>query len=176
MAETHRVEVTACDLPEAVYEGAGIVAALTDATAPVLEGDRLEPGTHVVNIGGGGQPDARTLERVDVYLRMGDAPPAENMAPFDHEYLSWRVGSRPAKAPKESSHGNALPGKRVDLADLVAGRVKGRTSDKQITFSERGSLQGAQFYSVAGRAYEAALAARLGRDIPDDWILQDIRN
>ncbi len=177
VAETHGIEVEVCDRPEAIYEGAHIVAALTDATRPVLDGDRLEPGAHVVNIGGGGLPDARTLDRVDVCLRMGDAPAPEGLPPFEQEYLSWRVaGETPASRPNERAHGNVLPDRRVTLKELRDGTRPGRTSDDQITWSERGNLQGAQFYSVAGRVFEAARAEGLGRDLPDEWFLQTIRN
>ena len=69
-----------------------------------------------------------------------------------------------------------LPEKRVTLADMVAGRAQGRTSPDQITWSERGNLQGAQFHAVAGATYEAVRAAGLGHEVPDDWFLQDIRN
>ena len=33
-----------------------------------------------------------------------------------------------------------------------------------------------QLYAVAGRVYEAAKAKGLGREIPTEWFLQDIRN
>ena len=61
-------------------------------------------------------------------------------------------------------------------SQLNAGKTKGRTSSDQITYSERGNLQGAQFYAVAGRVYELACKRRLGREIPTEWFLQDIRN
>lgn len=171
------LDVLVCDRAADIYRGAHIVAALTDATAPVLDGDRLEPGAHVINIGAGGLPDRRTLERVDLYLRMGDAPAPEGLPPFEQEYLRWRVsGPRPAKRPGEKAHGIMLPDRRVALRDLVAGTHPGRTSDTQITWSERGNLQGAQFFPVAARVYEAARARGLGREIPDDWLLQTIRN
>jgi hypothetical protein len=64
----------------------------------------------------------------------------------------------------------------VSLADLAAGRVKGRIRDDEITYSERGNLQGAQFFAVAGKVYELARQAGLGREIPTEWFLQDIRN
>jgi len=54
--------------------------------------------------------------------------------------------------------------------------VKGRTSADEITYSERGNLQGAQFFAVAGKVYELARRAGLGREIPTEWFLQDIRN
>jgi ornithine cyclodeaminase/alanine dehydrogenase-like protein (mu-crystallin family) len=65
---------------------------------------------------------------------------------------------------------------RRKFAQLVNGRKKGRTSRDQITWSERGNLQGAQFYAVAARIYEAAKAEGLGRNIPTEWFLQDIRD
>ncbi|HEY4999798.1 MAG TPA: hypothetical protein VII36_11665, partial [Usitatibacter sp.] len=58
MRDTHGIEVVACDSPEEVYRGADIVAALTDSSVPVLDGALLEKGTHLVNVGGGGVPDA----------------------------------------------------------------------------------------------------------------------
>ncbi|HXF53081.1 MAG TPA: hypothetical protein VNK52_03050 [Hyphomicrobiaceae bacterium] len=69
-----------------------------------------------------------------------------------------------------------LPDRMVTLADLVHHRKKGRTSPDQITYSERRNLQGAQFYAVAGRAYELARAQGLGQEIPTAWFLQDIRD
>jgi len=64
----------------------------------------------------------------------------------------------------------------VTLAELASGARPGRTNDDQITWSERGNLQGAQFFAVAGAAYEAAVAQGLGREIPTEWFLQDVRN
>jgi hypothetical protein len=46
----------------------------------------------------------------------------------------------------------------------------------QITYSERGNLQGTQFHAVAGKVYELAKQAGLGREIPTEWFLQDIRD
>jgi ornithine cyclodeaminase/alanine dehydrogenase-like protein (mu-crystallin family) len=66
--------------------------------------------------------------------------------------------------------------REVSFGDLVAGRARGRTSPQQITYSERGNIQGAQFYAVAGAVYEAARRAGLGRELPTEWFLQDVRN
>jgi alanine dehydrogenase len=179
MAGEHGIEVVSCGKPEEVYRGAHIVAALTDSTTPVLDGRLLEPGTHVVNIGGGGVPDAATLDRVDVYLRFGNAPSPVGRADLciDDEYLTWAADrAGPAAKPRKKGHGVSMPGKVVYLAEIASGARPGRTSDSQITYSERGNLQGAQFYAVAGRVYELAKAAGLGREIPTEWFLQDIRD
>jgi alanine dehydrogenase len=51
-----------------------------------------------------------------------------------------------------------------------------RTSDEEISFSERGNVQGAQFFAVAGLVYELARERGLGRELPTEWFLQDIRD
>jgi ornithine cyclodeaminase/alanine dehydrogenase-like protein (mu-crystallin family) len=182
MAVTYNIEVVVCDRPEDIYKGADIVAGLTDSVVPVIDGTLLEKGTHIVNVGGSGKPDAESLRRVDVYLRFGDAPAPVGKPELgiDDEYLGWEA--RPDK-PKYGDgrrgarvHGNALLDRRVTLADLAKGTVKGRTSRDQITYSERGNLQGVQFFAVAARIYELAKRAGLGREIPTEWFLQDIRN
>ncbi len=184
MAAKHGIEAIAVDAPEKIYRDADIVAAVTDAVAPVLDGDLLAPGTHVVNIGGGGSPDRRTLERCDVYLRFGSAPgprwhPELNLS---DEHLTYAapaalaVLERTRGAKAEKGHGTLLPEKMVSLAELASGAHPGRTSAEQITYSERGNLQGAQFWAVASVVYEAARKHGLGRELPTEWFLQDIRN
>jgi ornithine cyclodeaminase/alanine dehydrogenase-like protein (mu-crystallin family) len=182
MAAKYNIEVKVCDRPEEIYKGAHIVAALTDSAVEVTDGSLIEKGAHIVVVGGTGKPDETSLARVDRYLRFGDTP-----APTGHPELATdaeHIGydARPDHGKygdgrrSRRKHGNSLPDRRVTLAELVQGRAKGRTSPDQITYSERGNLQGAQFFAVAGKVYEAARRAGLGREIPTEWFLQDIRN
>lgn len=159
------------------------MAALTNSAVPVLDGSLLEKGTHVVNIGGSGLPDQATIDRVDAYLRFGDTPKpiGHDDFPYDAEYIGFEVRPQQAKfgdgRHNKKGHGIMLPDKRVTLHDLIGGTAQGRSSDDQITWSERGNLQGAQFYAVAGRLYEAVRAAKVPvKEIPTEWFLQDIRN
>jgi ornithine cyclodeaminase/alanine dehydrogenase-like protein (mu-crystallin family) len=181
--EAHGIEAVACEAPEAIYQGADIVAAVTDSAVPVLDGTLLEPGTHVLNIGGGGRPDEATVARIDVSLRFGSAPAPWGMPELalDDEHLTWAARPermRAGKGRKEGrrGHGKIAPERMVSLAELVSGTKAGRTSDAQITYAERGNLQGAQFYAVAAHVYERARARGLGREIPTEWFLQDIRD
>lgn len=182
MAASYNIEVEVCDRPEDVYKGADIVAGLTDSAVPVLNGRLLEKGAHIVNVGGTGKPDEESLRRVDVYLRFGDAPGPVGKPELavDDEHLGYEARPDQKKYGDgrrgRARHGNMLPDKRLTLADLVTGKVKGRTNGEQITYSERGNLQGAQFFGIAGKIYEAAKRAGLGRDIPTEWFLQDIRD
>lgn len=181
MAERYGIEVVAVDEPRAVFRGADVVAGCTDAATDVIVGDWLEPGTHVTCIGG--RPDARARERFDVWLRLGTAPAPRNdpdWRPTD-EYLSyaalpdspvWRAHRHGAvRRPPEGPGGP----RRVDYADALRGEPV-RTDPAQITFSERGNVQGAQFFAVAGRVYELARERGLGRELPTEWFLQDIRD
>ncbi len=67
-------------------------------------------------------------------------------------------------------------GDKPDFADLVTGRCRGRTSRDQITFYRNVGNQGLQFSAVGGWVYAEAVRRGLGRDIPTDWFLQDIRD
>jgi ornithine cyclodeaminase/alanine dehydrogenase-like protein (mu-crystallin family) len=182
MATKYNIEVEVCGQPEDIYCGADVVAACTDSAVPVLDGARLDPGAHIVNIGGGGRLDEESLKRVDVYLRFGDAPAPVNHPEFaiDDEFIGWEARPRSRKfgdgRRRRRAHGIALPDKRVTLADIVSGKAAGRTSADQITWSERGNLQGAQFYALAGLVYELAKAAKRGYEIPTRLLLQDIRD
>lgn len=179
MRENHGLEVEACEDPADIYRGADIVAALTDSIAPVLEGARLEAGQHIVNVGGGGVPDAASLARIDRCLRFGSSPPptAREELQLDDEYLAW--SARPERIQgrgRKRGHGRALPGKTVSLHDVLSGAQPGRRSPSDITWSERGNLQGVQFFALAAHVYEAARRMGLGRELPTEWLLQDIRD
>jgi alanine dehydrogenase len=178
----YNVKVKVCDCPEDIYMGAHIVAALTDSAVPVLDGTLLEPGAHIVNVGGSGRLDAESLRRIDVYLRFGDAPAPVGRPELaiDDQFLGWEARPSSHKCgdgrSRGGAHGVALPEKRVTLGDIVSGKAAGRTSEEHVTWSERGNLQGAQFYAVAARVYEFASAAKIGYEIPTSLFLQDIRD
>jgi ornithine cyclodeaminase/alanine dehydrogenase-like protein (mu-crystallin family) len=178
------IEATACDAPEQVYRGSHILAALTDATEPVTDGRYVEPGTHVVVIGGSGAPDQETIDKIDLFLRFGNAPQPWGLPEFGkgRSRLTYAAMTEAVAVKRMTPDGkrggrSAATGDRVvSFADILSGRSAGRSSDNQITYSERGNLQGARFYAVAGRAYELARAAGKGHEIPTEWFLQDIRD
>ncbi|HWP56984.1 MAG TPA: hypothetical protein VNL14_03735 [Candidatus Acidoferrales bacterium] len=174
------IEAVALDNPRDVFKGADIVAGCTDSALPVIVGKWLEEGTHVTCIGG--KPDEDALGRIDVSLRLGNAPAPWGLPQLDlpDEYITYGAtgGAHTMKMKRagKRAHGVIAEERAVLLADLLSERKKGRTSPKQITYSERGNIQGLQFFSVAGRVYELAREKGLGREIPTDWLLQDIRD
>ena len=180
MARAHGLDVEAVDDPRVACRGAGILAACTDSAVPVIRGEWLEPGMHVISVGGRPHEDARA--RFDRTLRLGTAPAPVGRPelgtgdeylgylarPHDPIWKGQRVGKR---APVVTGEG-----RDVLFADIVAGRDHGRTAEGQITYSERGNIQGAQFYAVAAAAYEEARRRGIGRELPTEWFLQDIRD
>jgi hypothetical protein len=180
MARHSGLKVEVLDDAREAYRGADILAACTDSTLPVIRGEWLEPGMHVVSIGG--RPDDAALARFDRKLRLGTAPAPLGRPEFGvaDEFLGYVA--RPADERWKKVRGGRKPpvvtgaGDEVFFADVVEGRAAARTSREQVTYSERGNIQGAQFYAVAAIVFEAARRAGLGRELPTEWFLQDIRN
>lgn len=185
MREKHGIEVIVCDDPRDAHRGVDIIAGCTNSSVPVIIGEWLEPGQHIINVGGGtGMPGKDVQARIDVYFRFGNAPAPEGLPQMqlDDEWITY--AARPdleaygqvKKPPGQRAHGVAMPDRAVYFSDLIDKSKSGRTSREQITYSERGNLQGNQFHAVAGRVYELARKHGLGREIPTEWLLQDIQN
>ncbi|MGW9026460.1 ornithine cyclodeaminase family protein [Streptomyces sp. NPDC055722] len=180
MRELHSVEVVAVDDPETAHHGADLVAGCTDAVGDVVLGRDLRPGTHVTCIGG--RPDAHARQRFDVWLRLGSASVPSSAPDWatDDEYVTYRASPDAAVWDRhQHGRGSRRPasGTRVVRLDAVlAGRARARDDDRQVTFSERGNIQGAQFHALAAIVYERARERGLGHEIPREWLLQDIRD
>lgn len=177
IAAKHNVEVVDVDCPDDVYQDADIISGCASISGPIINGDLLQPGTHITCIGG--TLDAAANTAIDVALRFGSArPPLE--APemnIDSECLTFAAGPRTKTSfggTKKFSDIDSA--KQISLEELLADPSRGRTKKNQITFSERGNLHGLQFYSVAGAVYESALTRGLGLKLPGDDFLQTIRN
>ena len=181
MENKFHIEAIPMERLQDVYRGADIIAGCTDSAVPIVIGEWLEEGTHVTCIGG--KPDREALEKIDVSLRLGNAPAPWGLPELNlpDEYITYAAipeenrGFKMKKAAKRG-HGVVAEERAVFFEELLSGKKKGRTSPRQITYSERGNIQGAQFFAVAGRVYELAKAKGLGREIPTEWFLQDIRD
>lgn len=181
ISEQFGLEVVPMSNPRDVYNGADIVAGCTDSAVPIVIGKWLEEGTHVTWVGG--KPDEETLRRVDVSLRLGNAPAPWGLPEFGlaDEHITYAAkpkenGGFEMKRAGERGHGVIAEDRAVFLPEILSGKKRGRTSRKQITYSERGNIQGAQFFAVAGKVYELAKERELGKEIPTEWFLQDIRD
>jgi 4-hydroxy-3-polyprenylbenzoate decarboxylase len=68
-----------------------------------------------------------------------------------------------------------------ELSDLIVGKAQGRQREEEVSASggvggRGGGKQGLQFVTVGSLVYELAKQAGLGRTLPTEWFLQDIRD
>jgi len=171
------IEVEILDNPHAVYKGAHILAECTNASGSVIEGTRIEEGTHVISIGR--RLDPAAFNRIDKSLRLGNATPSKGHDVVTDEHLSYVAPS----LKKSGGKGGHSTGFEADVAKekiITLTDVKktgsGRSAADAVTYSERGNIMGAQFHALAGIVYDKAIDKGAGRTIPTEWFLQNIRN
>jgi ornithine cyclodeaminase/alanine dehydrogenase-like protein (mu-crystallin family) len=161
--------------------GSDILATCTDSMYPVIEGGWIEPGMHVVNIGPHDLgPDA--VARMDIIVRQGiDTLPIPEDAVFrrgiGHSRGAFVGGTaeEQKRLPKPSPKRIAQPSGPL-YADVISGKAPGRTRRDQITQYRPVGNWGLQFSSVGALVYRHAKAQSLGRKLPTEWFLQNIKN
>jgi alanine dehydrogenase len=187
------IEVIPVSNPREAIAGADIVSSATDSMVPVYDAAWLEPGQHVTNLGRREMPE-EAISRFDVVVRQGVAGLQMKQSDIfqaerGHSPAAFIGGTPeqqhviPAKNPSPGFGGDSPDfmdrgrgGDKPEFRDLVTGKCEGRTSRDQITFYRNVGNQGLQFSSVGGLVYEKILENEMGRDIPTDWLLQDIRD
>jgi len=187
------MEVVPVDSAEEAVRGCDILSSCTDSMRPVYDADWLEPGMHVTNLGRREMPDA-AMDRFDVVIRQGTAglqmKQSERFQAERGLSPAAFIGGTPeemrripARNPQPGFGGDdpaftdrGRGGDKPDFADLVSGRAAGRTHRDQITYYRNVGNQGLQFSAVGQVVYRKALERGLGREVPTDWFLQDIRD
>ena len=175
------VSIEPVESAQQAVRGADIVATATDTMLPVAEADWLEPGMHLVGIGPLDLAPACEA-RVDVAVRQGsEAFELPETGQFRRDLGHSRsafVGGSPEQQTRlppvmrEQGPGRVWP----LYADVVAGRAPGRTSDEQITQYRAIGNWGLQFAACGALAYREAKARGLGRHLPTEWFVQNIKN
>lgn len=140
------------DSSAAAVEGADVVITATNATAPVFDGDLLEPGAHVTAMGQY-SADKRELD-VTTIERAAYVPDLRERTGIDAGSFIAAVED----GAVDESHVHA------ELGEVVAGRVQGRTSPDEITVFDSGGT-GIETVAAAGMLYERAREEGLGTEI-----------
>ena len=193
MSQRLGIEVRAVRDPREAVRGADILSSCTDSMQPVYDAGWIEKGMHVTNLGRREMPD-KAMEKFDLVVRQGTAGlQMRESERFQAErglspaaYLGGTLEEMkriPAKNPQPGFGGDSPEfmdrgkgGDKPDFADLVTGKCQGRTRRDQVTFYRNVGNQGLQFSAVGGFVYAQAVKAGLGREIPTEWFLQDIRD
>ena len=180
VARCHGIEVESASNAREAVRGVDIVSICTSTNEPVFENDWLEPGMHVTNLT---SADVRPNlpQVVDVAVRAGEATP--RLAKTTEQVFYGRAGFLGYVAGDEGERASVphvdLPPAIIEmptLVDVVAGRHAGRSSDAQTSFFLNVGSIGAQFEGVAAAVYHKAREQGLGREIPTEWFLQNVRD
>jgi ornithine cyclodeaminase/alanine dehydrogenase-like protein (mu-crystallin family) len=161
--------VEANSAAEAV-DGADMVIATTNSISPLFAGEILRPGTHVSCV----KPcefDAATYRRADpLIIHWREAKPFQIAIGVDRQSIP------------DISDGWQHPLTREDaaiwdfptLSELVNGQHPGRTKNDSISCFCNNVGLGLQFAAVGSEVLARAREARLGREIPTEWFLEDV--
>lgn len=154
MAALTGVKTVAAVSAQAAVRDSDVVVTATNSKTPVLNGKWLSPGTHVNAIG------ANYESRRELDLDAVAA--ARFIAADDREQVQYESTDL-----VEAVKSGLLKWDDVhNLADVVSGRVRGRSSPKDITlFKSLGVAM--EDVALAARAYERAVERKAGNVLPD---------
>ena len=153
MSDRLNIPVTAAASGEECVRGADIVVTSTTSTTPVLEGKWVTPGTHI-NAIGANFPQKHELD-------------AEAVRKCDLVTADSRAQSKLESGDLIQMYGDDDRRWRevVELADVIGGAAKGRTSETQITLFKSNGIA-IEDVVTAARVYEMAKEKGIGRDVP----------
>jgi len=180
MSKALDIEVIPVDSAREAVRGVDILSTCTDSIKPTIEAKWLEPGMHVVNLGPH-EISASVVARFDVKVQQG----REGLQLPESEMFRKGIGgslgafvmgtvAQQQRLPRATK--NLKLGEWPVYTDVLTGKAPGRTRADQITHYRTIGNWGVQFSSVGGLVYCKARAAGLGRELPLEWFLQDIRN
>ncbi len=180
MSQKLDIEIEPVDSARDALRGVDIVSSATDSMTPTFEADWIEPGMHITNLG----PDeigADVLARIDIKIRQGVPGIAIDEGPrlksgIGHSPMAVLAGTETELELLPPQQSRNFQARHPDYCDLIEGRNPGRTTDEQVTFYQNVGNQGLQFSSVGGLVYRKAKELGLGREIPTEWFLQEIRD
>jgi alanine dehydrogenase len=150
-AEKFGLNVRATETTRECIEGADIVVTATSSKEPIFEGAWISPGTHV-NAAGSNWAERRELP-TDLILDRAALVAVDSVE-------VGKIESGDLLIPLRERSGAAFLA--VELSQIIAGKLPGRTNPDQITIFKSNGLA-VEDIAVAGYVYEEALRRGLGR-------------
>lgn len=157
------VNVRAASSVDEAVRDCDIICTATNASRSIIGSMHLRPGMHY-NAIREFEVDESVFEASDViaiHTRFGGA----------HHYLPAGTDHLPGVRREKPRDWSRYP----EIGDLIAGRAAGRTVPTQITFFLNNIGTGVQFAAVGHAVWRRARDMGLGREVPTDWFLQEIK-
>jgi alanine dehydrogenase len=157
--------VVAASSPRETVDGSDIVQAATASWDAVFDGHWVEKGMYVASIGGSDASNKRreiddeTIARSDLYIVH-----SKEVARLDQSPDIWEVAQKGIRAWDSI----------LEIQELLAGKVAGRTTSHQITVFNNNTGAGTQFAALGSAVVKRARDLGLGREIPTEWFLEDV--
>lgn len=158
------VSIKAVGAPEEVCRDVDIVLCMTNTNVPVIDGSWLEEGQYIISVVGSNielvksgnlkaprrEIDDETLRRCARVVALSreqaiDSQQGDIYWPVQEGVITWD--------------------KVVDIADVLAGKVPGRTDDKEIILYKNQGGQGIIDIALAHKCYELAKEKGVGQEI-----------
>jgi alanine dehydrogenase len=161
------VEVVPVDQTEDAIAGADIVMCATNTLDNVFFKRWITPGIHLSSIK---RPEIemKALRRADrVVLHSHDASPI-HVTTRDIAFAEKAKERGWSTVPDLDFQ--ALP----TLPELIAGKVRGRQSDDEVTCFMNNIGLGYQFAAAGAIVYRKAKASGMGHELPTDWFTEDV--
>jgi ornithine cyclodeaminase/alanine dehydrogenase-like protein (mu-crystallin family) len=149
------VPVAPVEAPEMVAKDVEIILCMTNTNVPVIDGSWLEAGQYIISVIGSNielvksgniaaprrEIDDGTLKRSDFVVALSKAQAIDSQQgdiywPIENGVITWD--------------------KVVEISDVLAGKAKGRTDDKQIILYKNQGGQGIVDIALAKKCYELA--------------------
>lgn len=166
MTDVVGAEIIPVDTPEKAMDGADIVLCMANSAMPVFDGSWLRPGMHVASISAG--RDKTHMEIIGSERRELDDTAMDRCS-----FIV--ISSREQMAWDEQTVLSSRADKVYDLGELLTGKVAGRRNDEEINMFASNTGTGNQFAAAGALVCEKAKAKGLGKEIPTEWLMTDVK-
>ena len=161
--------IEASSAAEAIKD-ADMVICTTNSISALFPGELLQPGQHVSCV----KPcelDALTYKRSDpLIIHWREAKPFQITIGVDPQSIPDIAEGWPHPLTREDAAIWDLP----TISQLVNGQHPGRTKEDSISCFCNNVGLGLQFAAVGSEVLARAREARVGREVPTDWFLEDV--
>ncbi|HET9149866.1 MAG TPA: ornithine cyclodeaminase family protein [Alphaproteobacteria bacterium] len=167
MTEALGIEVKPVDSPEEAIKGVDVVMCASNAIDNIYFARWLQPGIHLSSIK---RPE----------IEVAAIKKCDRVASHSHEPTPMHFTTKGLKVVEKSEGKGWSVADQVDftkmptLPDMIVGRYKGRTNDREITCFMNNLGMGYQFAAAGSVVYRKAVEQGVGRQFPTEWFTQDV--